>query len=86
MEAIGIRELKDKASDILRRVRDEGASFDVIDEGRVVAHLVPAAKPVTTTDQAAFWEEWDRVSEEISKHWPKGVSAVQAIREDRGDL
>ena len=29
------------------------------------------------------WEAWDALSEEVSKRWPEGVSAVDAVREQR---
>jgi len=41
MERIGIRELRQRASEWLRRVA-QGESFEVTDRGRPVALLVPA--------------------------------------------
>jgi len=32
------------------------------------------------------WERMDRLAEEISAAWPEGVSAVEAIREQRREL
>ncbi len=32
------------------------------------------------------WANLDRLSAEIGAHWPKDVSAVDAIRDVRGDL
>jgi hypothetical protein len=29
------------------------------------------------------WTELDQLAAEISAHWPRGVTAVEAMREDR---
>ena len=34
---------------------------------------------------AALVNDWERLSGRVGKKWPKKVSAVRAIREDRGD-
>jgi prevent-host-death family protein len=41
MTAIGIRDLKLRTSEIVRRVREEHESVDVTYRGRVVARIVP---------------------------------------------
>ena len=40
-EEIGVRELKQRASEILRRVREDGASYAITYRGKVVARLEP---------------------------------------------
>jgi prevent-host-death family protein len=81
MAEIGVRELKTHTSEILRRVRDERETFLITYRGRVIARLLP------TNGRKKHWREvWadmDKTAEEISKHWPKGVSAVEAVREQR---
>ena len=88
MAAVGVRELKEHTSQILRRVREQGETIDVTHRGRVVARLVPAEErpPPTAEELAAFWEEWDQLATEIGAHWPEGVSAVDAIRDVRREL
>ena len=86
MPAIGIRELKERTSEILRRVRENRDSFDVTYHGRVIARIVPVASPPSEDELAKAWERWDRLAEEISKRWPEGVSAVDAVREGRREL
>jgi len=87
MEEIGVRELKENASEVLRRVRETGESYTITYRGRAVAHLVPAD---SERDERAEWEkiwaEMDETAAEISKKWPKGVSAVEAVRDQRRDL
>jgi len=45
MTAVGVRELRQNASAVLRRV-EAGEEIDVTVNGRVAARLVPAARPV----------------------------------------
>ena len=45
-----------------------------------------ATGPWTDEEWTAYWERWDALAAEIGKTWPKGVSAVDAIREDRSRL
>ena len=91
MVKVGIRELKKDASKILRRVREEGESFDVTYHGKVIARLTPVEEPAEekvdralTVDE--FFEAWDELADEVGKDWPEGLSAVDAIRESRGRL
>ena len=92
VKKIGIAELRRDTSAILRRVR-EGEWFDITYGGRVIACLIPVERPAD--DLAAeepdevwrrVWAEMDETAAEIAKHWPEGVSAVDAVREQRRDL
>ena len=53
MGEIGIKELKQRASEILRQVREEKESFTVTYRGKVVARLVPAED--TPSERAKAW-------------------------------
>jgi prevent-host-death family protein len=86
MRAIGIRELKEQASEVLRRVREEGDTYEITYHGRVVARLVPVAQPRETDSSTEFLESWGQLTESISRAWPEGVSAVEAVREGRREL
>ena len=87
MEAIGVRELKERASEILRQVREEGISFEITYHGRVIARIVPVREASSEdSSRSAFWERWDRLAQAIGERWPEGVSAVDAVREGRRDL
>jgi len=83
MQTVGIRELKERASEILRLVRTEGASFEVTYHGRVIARLVPSTEPEGGASSAAFWERWDQLTGQISSHWPADLTAVEAVRDER---
>lgn len=81
MVTVGVRELKQQASALIRRVREEGDEILVTYHGKVVARILPAA-PAPETAQRA-WEDLDRLAAEISQRWPKGVSAAEAVAEAR---
>jgi prevent-host-death family protein len=84
MEEIGVRELKENASEILRRVREAKESYTITYRGRPVARLIPADQRIPPTEEEdQVWSEIDELAEEIGKEWPKGVSAVDAVREQR---
>ncbi len=87
MEEIGVRELKENASEVLRRVREEKAKYRITYRGRVVAELAPTSDDDREHDNwERIWAEMDETATQISKKWPKGVSAVDAVREQRRDL
>ncbi len=87
MTSVGVRELREQTSAIVKRVREKGETVDVTYRGRIVARLIPVAQPRPDSEELKRWlEEHDRLGEEISKVWPKGVSALDAVREQRRDL
>jgi prevent-host-death family protein len=51
---VGTRELKNKLSHYLRRVREEGETVFVTDRGEVVAELRPVRLPDNKTERAAL--------------------------------
>jgi prevent-host-death family protein len=87
MPDIGIRELKENTSEVLRRVREEKATYRITYRGRVIAELAPTSDSDRAHDDwKRIWAEMDETAAQISKKWPKGVSAVDAVREQRRDL
>ncbi len=87
MTEVGIRELKTQASDIIRRVRENNESYVVTYRGRPVARLEPVqdAEARLARDLAVL-EDMDRVAEEVARYWPEGLSAADAVSEDRREL
>ena len=95
MVAIHVNELKERTEEVLRRLREMGEPVEIFDDGRMIAKLVPADEDAGVTGEAsaakdertaAIWDELERLSVEIGRQWPAGVSAVQAVRDDRRDL
>jgi prevent-host-death family protein len=87
MRAIGVRELKQHTSQVLRLVRQRGEEIDVTHHGQVIARLIPVRRerPQPRTS-AAVWSTIDQVAREIGTRWPKGKSAVNAVRDQRRKL
>ena len=89
MTSVGVRELKQKTSQVLRRVREKKERIQITHRGVVVALLVPVPSRRSSAQEKsdeAVWTDLDELAAEIGAHWPKGVSAVDAIREDRSRL
>ena len=82
MGEIGVRELKQRASEILRQVREEQETFSVTYRGKVVARLVPVEDVSTERARAsAVWTQMDELAREIGTHWPPAVSVKEQRRE-----
>ena len=86
MLTVGIRELKQHTSRLLRRVREDGVSIEITYHGDVIARLVPVSPPTAAEDVAAVWADLDQLTAEIGALWPAGLSAVEAIAEGRREL
>lgn len=86
MSSVGVRELKEHASEIVRRVREDGETIDITYRGEVVATIKP--KPKSSQQEIdAFWERVDNLRRDIAAHMGHGpVDAVQLVREQRRDL
>ena len=82
MLSVGIRELKQQTSELIRMVREQGDEIQVTYHGQVVALLIPVKK-TTLRSEAKAWTSLDTLAAEIGAHWPKGISAAQAVAEGR---
>jgi prevent-host-death family protein len=91
MSLIGVRELRERTSEVIRRVREERAEYVVTYRGRPVAVILPMdteqaeAEMVEAGKRAVLgdWERYEQLAEEIRRAWPSDVSTqdlVDAIR------
>jgi antitoxin (DNA-binding transcriptional repressor) of toxin-antitoxin stability system len=80
-----MRELRARASSILRRVREKREAVDVTYRGQVIARIVPAPPPAgQKRTLSAVWTDMDQLAEEIGRHWkPRNKSAAEAVSEGR---
>ena len=83
MVTVGIRELKQQASTLVRQVRESGNPVQITYHGKVVALLVPAETPASRADEARAWAALDELAIQIGRQWTPGVSASQAVSEGR---
>lgn len=87
MVTVGIRELKQQTSSILRRVREDGEIIEITYHGETIARLIPVNPSVPSKEEmSAILTDLDQLSAEISAQWPEGVSALDAINDVRRDL
>jgi prevent-host-death family protein len=64
---IGIRELKNKAPQVVREVRETGETAEITYRGQVVAWLTPATDSATTVDYNTAWKTLDQVATDIGR-------------------
>ncbi len=83
MVTVGVRELKQQASELIRLIRETGNEVQVTYRGKVVALLVPVVSPENKMSEQRAWVSVDTLAAEIGALWPKDVSASQAISESR---
>ena len=82
-QEIGIRELKARASDVVRAVKEQRARYIVTQRGVPVAAIVPLdALPSKKTDDEV-WERLLKIGEELGKGWQSEKSAVEILSEMR---
>lgn len=97
MTTITIDELRERLDEVIDQLAHGGEPVAVTRGGGAVAEINPtatagvgAAQETTPSwaeeEREAYWAEWDRIATEIGKTWPEGLSAVDAIREDRSRL
>ena len=82
-EEIGIRELKSRASEVVRAVKEERARYVITQRGKPAAMIVPvdAAPPEKSADEV--WERLLELGEELGKVWQSEKSAVEILSEMR---
>ncbi len=80
MAKVGVRELKNRTSEIIRAVREEQVEYTITYRGQPAARLVPIGDQ-DGGEQA--WQELERLSQEISARWQSDKSAVELLSEMR---
>ena len=91
MSLIGVRELRERTSEVIRRVREERTEYVVTYQGRPVAAIFPLDTERAEAEMVeagkrnvlGSWERYERLAEEIRRAWPADISTqdvVDAIR------
>jgi prevent-host-death family protein len=84
--SVGVRELKENPGKYLRRVREEGVTYDVTIRGEVVARLVPPPQEVDEKTIEEIIAEHDALVERLSGLWTGTFNAADVMNEERRDL
>ena len=87
MSLIGVRELREQTSEVIRRVREERAEYVVTYQGHPVAVILPLdtgraeAEMVKASKDAVLgnWECYERLAEEIRGAWSADLSTQDLI-------
>lgn len=91
MSLIGVRELRQQTSEVIRRVREESAEYVITYQGRPVAILLPldtgqAEEEMVQASKRAVLDNWERyelLAEELRRAGPADLSTqdlIDAIR------
>ncbi len=89
MTQVGVRELKARASEIIRAVRDHRARYLITYRGRPVGVLLPLDE--VSCDEvvaggaqgAGVWEELTRLGEEIGRGWRSPATSAELLSDMR---
>lgn len=83
--SIGIRELKNQLSRVLKAVSEQGQAIDITNHGQVIARLVPVKPASDSAASGVAWASLKDLSNQIGQRWTGG-DATDAINEIRRDL
>jgi len=88
MSEIGVRELKARASEIVRAVRDHRARYLVTYRGRPVGVLLPlgeAERDELSSEErrGAAWNELVALGQKIGEGWQSDMTGVEILSEMR---
>lgn len=88
MSEIGVRELKTRASEIVRAVRDRRARYLVTYRGRPVGVILPlgdAERNELASDERreAAWTELVALGQKIGEGWQSEMTGVEILSEMR---
>jgi len=89
MPDVGVRELKTRASEIVRNVRDHRARYTITYRGRPVGVLLPLEEAPQTEappgDErgTTVWEELSKLGEEIGRGWRSPSTSVELLSQMR---
>lgn len=92
-QQVGVRELKNDTSEIIRMVREEQAEYIVTYRGQPVAVILPVAESVRRDQNEQvlaasrpdddFWAQWDILGREIDAQWKSDKTGVELVSEQR---
>lgn len=84
MPDIGVRELKIRASEIIRKVKEKRMRYVVTHRGRPVAAIIPVeeVQPGSESGSSA-WDELVGLGEEISQNWQSKQSSTEILSDMR---
>jgi prevent-host-death family protein len=84
MSQIGVRELKTRASEIVRQVKEQGARYLVTHRGRPVAAIIPLSEAPDAAEPAGVaWDELVSLGEQIAHNWNSDKTSAEILSDMR---
>lgn len=83
MPSVGVRELKARASEILRNIRERKVRYLVTYHGRSIAALIPLDDVEAVETDEMAWQELTLLGERIGRTWKSKSSSVELLEEMR---
>lgn len=82
-EEIGIRELKIRASEVVRAVKETRARYVITQRGKPAALIIPLDAETPKEKGDEVWAQLEKLGEELAKNWQSEKSAVEILSEMR---
>lgn len=90
VKTVGVRQLKNEATQIVREVRETGAEYVITVSGEPVAKLVPLAREESLEERREhvrlYMEEVRRLAKKVGAAWTSPLTAAEAVAEQRREL
>lgn len=83
MPEVGIRELKSRASQIVRNVRERRARYTITYRGRPVGVLLPLEEAPPERDGEEAWDRFLMTLEDLGEHWESSLTSAEILSEMR---
>ena len=91
MPTIGVRELRQQTSEVLRKIKEEKAEYVVTHQGHPVAVLLPvdaqaveqAILQVGKRGTAQAWDAYAQIAARVRQQWPKSTTSQDALDQIR---
>jgi prevent-host-death family protein len=84
MSDIGVRELKIHASEIVRKVKENGVRYIVTHRGRPVAAIIPVEEvQAKLMNEVSAWDELLELGQQISQGWKSAQSSTEILSDIR---
>lgn len=85
MNELSVRDLKAKASQVLRQVREQGKRYIITHRGRPVAVLTPVSSPAdlektdTVASEEEKWRKFHELGEQVGREWKSKETSTEII-------
>jgi len=91
MAVIGVRELREQATEVLRKVREEKAEYIITHQGRPVAMLLPVDEQAIEAvmlqagkrSVSGGWDVYQRLADMLRQTWPSGHKTQRLLDDIR---